>query len=294
MTAENRPRSLDHLVLQVPGLETARERLAALGFTVAPDGHHPFGTANCCVFFADGTFLEPLAVADPAMTEATARTGNVFTRHALEFRDRNGPEGFSALVFGTDDATRDHGIFVEAGYSAGDILNFGRDFVAADGSRDRAEFRLAFAQTVEAPDCLFFTVERVAVPNVDRTALLGHPNGATGIARVVITASEPAAQAGFLQTVGRASAESLYGGILFRSGPFTLEVVTPQIFADETGLPAPAGDAPHFSAVAFACNDAQKVAEHLLLSGIEFNVAPAGAVVPPQPGQGTAFVFQPR
>jgi hypothetical protein len=29
---------------------------------VAADARHPFGTENACVFFADGTYLEPLAL----------------------------------------------------------------------------------------------------------------------------------------------------------------------------------------------------------------------------------------
>ncbi|RVA54992.1 VOC family protein, partial [Mesorhizobium sp. M7A.F.Ca.CA.001.08.1.1] len=55
---------LDHLVLPTQSLEVARARLAALGFVVAPTGIHPFGTENCCVFLADGTYLEPLSVGD--------------------------------------------------------------------------------------------------------------------------------------------------------------------------------------------------------------------------------------
>ena len=64
-------------------LGVARTRLTALGFTVAPNGVHPFGTANCCVYLSDGTFLEPLAIDDAVQANATARAGNVFTRATL-------------------------------------------------------------------------------------------------------------------------------------------------------------------------------------------------------------------
>ena len=66
---ESLHKPLDHVVLPVADLGVARARLTALGFTVAPDGLHPFGTANCCVYLADGTFLEPLAVGDPRKGE---------------------------------------------------------------------------------------------------------------------------------------------------------------------------------------------------------------------------------
>ena len=48
-------RSLDHLVLPVVDIRTARKRLTELGFTVAADARHPFGTENACVFFQDET-----------------------------------------------------------------------------------------------------------------------------------------------------------------------------------------------------------------------------------------------
>ena len=98
---------LDHLVLPVADLATARQRLTALGFTVAPDGAHPFGTANCCVYLAGGTFLEPLQVAHPDQASAAIEAGNVFVARDRDHRRRASGDGFSALVFGTRDASAD-------------------------------------------------------------------------------------------------------------------------------------------------------------------------------------------
>ena len=110
---------LDHVVLPVADLGKARARLTALGFTVAPDGLHPFGTSNCCVYLADGTYLEPLAVNDREKASATAQAGNVFTGRDAAFRRNVGEEGFSALAFTTQDAHEDHEAFVQTGFSAG-------------------------------------------------------------------------------------------------------------------------------------------------------------------------------
>lgn len=66
-----KPYSVDHLVLPVEVIGVAVKRLVSLGFTVAPEALHPFGTQNACVFFADGTYLEPLAIADPAKYNAS-------------------------------------------------------------------------------------------------------------------------------------------------------------------------------------------------------------------------------
>lgn len=72
------PHPLDHVVLPVVNIEMARERLGKLGFTVAADALHPFGTANACVFFADKTYLEPLGIASIEAYEAAIADGNVF------------------------------------------------------------------------------------------------------------------------------------------------------------------------------------------------------------------------
>ena len=72
MTVSSRtPRPIDHLVLPVSDLGVARDRLTALGFTVAKDARHPFGTENCCVFLSDGSYLEPLGIANREECEAS-------------------------------------------------------------------------------------------------------------------------------------------------------------------------------------------------------------------------------
>ncbi len=69
------PHPLDHLVLPVTDIELARERLGRLGFTVAAEGRHPFGTENACVFFADKTYLEPLGIASAKKYEESVAPG---------------------------------------------------------------------------------------------------------------------------------------------------------------------------------------------------------------------------
>lgn len=49
-THSAKPHPLDHVVLPVVNIDVARERIGKLGFTVAADARHPFGTENACVF----------------------------------------------------------------------------------------------------------------------------------------------------------------------------------------------------------------------------------------------------
>src|SRR5262245_2548519 len=129
---------IDHLVLPTADLRVAAARLSALGFTVAPVGVHPFGTTNCCVYLAGGTFLEPLAIGDAAAAALAVRAGNVFVSRDAAFRMHDGQEGFSAIVFGTANAVADHERFNRHGISAGEMLEFSRPFVDAAGSSDIA------------------------------------------------------------------------------------------------------------------------------------------------------------
>jgi hypothetical protein len=178
------PRRIDHCVLPTASLDIARARLTALGFNVAPNGRHPFGTENCCVYFADGTFLEPLAIADADEIRQAIAAENVFVARDAAYRANLGDEGFSALVFASDDADADHAQFVGEGFSAGPLLTFSRPFKDAAENIGMASFKLAFAADAATPDTFFFTCQRLNAPAVDRLALEKHANGVGGIIAV--------------------------------------------------------------------------------------------------------------
>ncbi|MGL4489218.1 MAG: VOC family protein, partial [Rhizobiaceae bacterium] len=183
-SAPRTARPLDHLVLPTASLYTARSRLGSLGFIVAPVGVHPFGTENACVYFADGTFLEPLAIGQRETAEAATLAGNAFTARDAAYRFRRNQEGFSAIVMGSNDAKSDHQQFIRTGISAGQVLDFGREFETPDGKKARMDFRLAFAADLRSPDFFGFTCERINVPKSDRSKLVAHENSVTSIRSV--------------------------------------------------------------------------------------------------------------
>lgn len=60
------PSSLDHVVIATADLAQTAADFAAAGFTVTPGGEHKGGaTHNALVSFADGAYLELIAVKDP-------------------------------------------------------------------------------------------------------------------------------------------------------------------------------------------------------------------------------------
>ena len=294
MIAETLPRPLDHLVLPTASLETARQRLTALGFTVAPVGVHPFGTENACVFFSGGTYLEPLAVADDREAREQARLGNAFLARDAAYRYRQGEEGFSALVFGTQDARSDHADFCGEGVSGGDILDFSRPFTDASGNTGTASFRLAFAADLRTPDIFFFTCQRIGSPKIDRTALQSHRNGVTGITRVVLSARHPFEYASVVLMAAEVSMTEPSTGpdVRILTANTVIDMMNNERLASHFQL-EPIDDAGlHARAICFSVADTGKVAALLKAAEISYDTREGRLVVPPAPGQGAAFVFE--
>jgi Glyoxalase-like domain len=292
MSTSATPRPLDHIVLPTADLGIARERLSALGFTVAPVGVHPFGTENACVYLADNTFLEPLVVGDAAKAEEAVAAKNVFVARDRQFRARYGEDGLSAVVFGTEDADADHNTFVDAGVSAGDRLDFSRPFTDASGKADMASFRLAFAAEADAPDAFFFTCQRANVPQVDRSALQAHANGAKRIASIIACVDDPASHARFFESVANAQAQPAANGRTLVTLPnAAIVLVDPAAFTADTGLAAPAGNL-RLAAVVFGVASLTQTKNLLRANVIEFDHRGNRLIVPSAPGQGAIFVFE--
>ncbi len=283
---------LDHIVLPTATLEGAEARLTTLGFTVAPHGVHPFGTENCCVYLADGTFLEPLAVGDAEIAAQAIMAGNVFVARDHTYREDHGAEGFSAIVFGTDDADHDHRAYVEAGISAGEKLDFSRPFTDRSGKSDTVSFRLAFASGRDTPDAFVFACQRINAPKVDRAALQVHANGATAIQGIVAVSDDPALQRALLtKAAARGKSSAQPDGLLVLPNA-DVAVMRPDEFEAEFSIGAGGRTALRFAAVIFAVADRGATERLLVSAGIRHHLQGGRLVVPPAPGQGAAFIFE--
>ena len=171
------PRNLDHIVLPVPNLEITRERFMQLGFTVAPDARHSFGSENACIFFENGTFIEPLAIGHRETAEAAIIKGNSFLRRDMGYRFRNGDDGFSCVVMGEKDPKKARKKFRKAGYQTGKVVVVKRPGV---------KVRISFIMDERSPDCMFFMCERPDGPPKFAPEIIKHANGALGISRVIL------------------------------------------------------------------------------------------------------------
>jgi hypothetical protein len=286
------PRPLDHLVMPVIDIKTARARMTALGFTVAADARHPFGTENACVFFKDKTYLEPLGIASKEECRQTARAGNQFTARNNAFRFRVGPEGLSAVVIGSNDADAEDALFRSEGISGGDVLQFSRQMKLPDGSEITASFKLAFAADLRAPDFHGITCQRINVPAADRSALEKHANGVVGIRSVILTEAHPADYEDFLKTlVGQHAASGSASRITLGSANADIEVLDADAAREAFGLDVARERGLRGAAVVFKVEDIAVTENHLGASGIAFTKHNRMTLVSHAAGQGVLFAF---
>ncbi len=294
MNAASRiPRLLDHLVLPVIDLATARDRYGKLGFTVAADALHPFGTENACVFLADKTYLEPLGIKREEC-EAAALAGNVFVARDQAYRFRRGHDGFSAIVLSSDDAAADDVRFRKAGISAGEMLEFSRPMKLPDGSQATGSFRLAFAADLRSPDFFFFTCQRVTPLPSDRSALETHANGVIGLSEVVLSEPNPTDFQYILQEAvdeREVSAHSFGMDIETRNG-VKISVLNQAGMSGFFDRKTPGHSRGlRGRAVVFKVVDLLATEQLLTANAVSFTRKDNRLIVPETPGQGVVFAF---
>lgn len=282
-------RGIDHLVLPVRDLAEARRQYERLGFAVAADARHPFGTANALIFLADRTYLEPVAVADPGTAAAARRDGNVFVDRVAGFLERHG-EGMAMAALRTADASADRAEFEAAGFAAGEVVTFRRMARMPDGAEAEVGFRLAFAADRAAPDAAFFSCQHLAAETVWRAAVTDHPNGARALARVALVARSPADFHIYLSAVtGQRELRATSFLVEAQLGATALSVFTPAGFRAHYGLDAPdPGHGLLFAAFDLAVADLAK-AERFAGEGA-LRVGER-LILPPSPGRGAVLGF---
>ncbi len=186
--------AVDHLVLCVKDLDRARDLYARLGFTLTPRARHPFGTANHLAQL-HGSFIEVLGVADRAQIPQAGPGEFSFGAFNAAFLERR--DGFSMLVFQTENARRDQHAFAARGLDTYAPFDFSRRALLPDGSAVTVAFSLAFVTHAAMPDVAFFSCQQHAPQYFWKPEYQRHANGALAIVEVVMAAEDPAGLADF-------------------------------------------------------------------------------------------------
>ena len=286
-------RGIDHLVLAVRDLDAAAARYSALGFTLTPRALHPWGTANRLVQL-DGSFLEILAVAEPALIVAHGERRFSFgacNRDWLRAR-----EGFSMLVFEGHDHLAERDEFAASGVLRDlEPFEFERVATLPDGSQRKVAFSLAFAIGEAAPALAMFTCRQHAPELFWKPEYQDHANGARRVVEVAVVADRPTEVAPLFAAVQGADAVQRVADerVLVATARGSIAILAPSAFAADYGAP-PAADAPagaHFAACRIGVSDLGAVEALLAANGVVTRWAPAGLTVPAGHLHGLTLAF---
>jgi hypothetical protein len=193
-------RGIDHLVLCVRDLDTARKRYQELGFTLTPKAIHPFGTANSLVQFSDRSFLEPLAIENRKLIQPAEPGFFSFAEYNRHFIESGPGEGFSMLVLDSTDSKADHATYTGAGLIPYEHFGFKRQATLPSGEEVEVRFSMAFVTHPDMPDTAYFTCQQHHAPVLFwKQEFQTHENTAEGVAEVVLLTEDPHRQAGFFQ-----------------------------------------------------------------------------------------------
>lgn len=290
------PRAIDHVVHASRDLAAQARFYEQLGFKVGPRNKHPWGTENHIVQFS-GHFLEligkgagfqPAADPDPASFSFAGFIASELSRG----------EGLAMLAVQAKDAATVHGEFKASQLGDFEPFHFERKGRRPDGAESHVAFTLAFARSPLMPHIGFFACQHHRPDDFYAPAMQDHPNGALGLAGVVIVAENPSAHAEFLSgvTAQREMLATSMGIDLEISPEQSIEILTPLAFAHRFGRGA-AGDGldgmqPRLAACRIAVRDMALVRDLLDEAGVEFSAVGNRLVLPPSVAFGAALAFE--
>ncbi len=215
--------SLDHGLIFVTDLGAAATEYHRLGFVLTPRGHHPkMGTANHTIMF-ERDYLELITV-------LTRRSANERWAAILDRGD-----GLGSMALGTTDARAIAEALRSRGIAVPEVVDFERP-VALGAETVAARFSVAHLPPEASPAlpaffCQHHTPEFVWLPSHQR-----HPNGARGVAGLVIVHDDPeSASAGYARLLGRAAIHPHPGGLELDLRGTRLLLVRPEFAAARLG-----------------------------------------------------------
>ena len=216
--------AIDHVVINARDrLEEAAAAFHRLGFLLTPRGHHTLGSVNNLAIL--GTDYVELLGVPPG---ANGRTD------VLDW-----PAGLNGLVFKTFDSDSAFAALGGAGVPVLPPQAFSRPVELPGGTRDAA-FRTVRLERDAVPAGRVFFCHHLTPDLVWHDAWRRHPNGALGIQRAVICATEPGTLGGlFARMFGEEHVRQTAEGCRLSAGLANIDVVTPAALDAEFGADAP-------------------------------------------------------
>lgn len=276
-------KGIDHCVILVRDLDSARDDIAGLGFTVTPRGLHSehMGTGNYCIMLRQGYF-EVLSVLRP-----TAH--NARWRELLEVR-----EGLNAVPLASDDVDATRAELVARGLELDQPFDFSRPVDLPEGRRE-ASFRVVLIPGELTPGASMFVCQHFTREVVWHPDYLRHANGARGLRGVTAVHERPAEVAPAYRKIFGAEAVSAGGDeVRIDTGAGEIRFLTPAGYAERfPGVaPDPAARPPYLGALSFDVDDREATAACFHKRGVRHTELASGSLcVAPAEARGTLFEF---
>jgi hypothetical protein len=285
------PRGLDHIVHAVRELDAAAEFYRRAGFTVGARNRHAWGTHNHIVQFP-GVFIELITIGEPELIRPGAPGTFSFGIFVRDFLARE--EGLAMLVLEGKDAPADAAAFRAAGIGDFKPFNFEREARRPDGSPVRVAFSLVFAADEKAPDIGYFTCQQHHPENFWNPAFQQHPNGATGIAGIVMVSENPEHHRHFVSSfAGERHIDADANGISATTPRGVIRVMNPSAWRATTGTDPPdLTRGAHLAAIRFIVRDKAAATSALKSNGIAATERNGSVVVPPDAAHGATLIFE--
>ncbi len=272
--------TLDHVVVNTQDrLDEAAQTYRRLGFTLTLRGYHTLGSMNHLTMFGTD-YLELIAVQPPGNPFVMAGDGRPSTTSGAPVKPTStrtelldAPIGLNGLVFGTEDSTSVHQALEAAGVPVDPPGEFSRPVELPGGPRD-AVFRTVNLRPGVVPAGRLYFCHHLTPDLVWRDEWRRHPNGVTGVERIVAVADRPAELTAMLSRMF--GPEAIRGNMLIM-GLATLSVVTPDEFSAAWGdmAPDPAGRSQYMAALGLRVSSLRQTGDVLAANGVPGAVEPS-------------------
>ena len=277
-------RGINHLVIAAQDLDAIRHLWEGLGFTLAPRGQHPFGTSNT-VIQLQKNYIELLAVTHPEDVPEHGLDQFSFAAFNRDYLERH--DGFSMLVFDSEDAHADLDNWRAAGLHTYPRFEFARPAKMADGREVTVGFSLAFVSNPAAPWLGTFACQHFMPEYFSQPSFQAHVNTATTVHDIWISGPRAQGLARYFETIVGSQAMRKPGRIDIPTSAGTIVLADPGAFEASFGVPPPhPGDGPHLAGLTIDCLSLDAVPD------TDLYMVGERLILPPEKAFGTAVAFR--
>lgn len=281
---------LDHIGLFARDLAATAAAYARMGFMPTPLSRHsgtrapgappePFGTANHCLMFRDGGYVELMGIVDRA-----AYVGS-FPEKLARY------EGIHIIALATGDAAATAARFRAQGFAAPAPVTLSRPVEIA-GRIETARFALARVAESEMPEARVFAIRHETPALVWQERWLDHANKAVALVDVLVCVPDLAAAKGryarFLGSASRRTEDGREEYPLPRG--FVSLIARDELATKIPGLTPPA--VPSVVAMKLATADMDAARAALRAGDIPFRDTSLRLMVPASAAGGAVVVFE--